>query len=304
MRIEQFEYLIDIANTKSITRTAENFFVSRQVVSANIRSLENELNIKILNRQQSGVSFTPSGMMALEKAQAVLTAYQDLLQSVARYTIDTTNKNNFSISIFAISRMLNSIISASLRSWKENYPHIAFRLFEINDSNEIINKIANNINSIGFIAYPDKKNNLGEPFQLADYPQLIIKPFIEAKFYILMKKNSKFSSKDSFSNEDLAALPLVSFQPALHTLSPFVPYSMNIVSSVNDLSTLFSFVKNDIGVGLITLQEYYALNAPSDFILKPIHSNETLYYAFVLHETLYANKSISELLNTLSNYSL
>lgn len=61
MRIEQFEYLIDIEKTRSITQTAENFFISRQVVSANIRAMETELGVQLLIRQQGNLKFTTLG---------------------------------------------------------------------------------------------------------------------------------------------------------------------------------------------------------------------------------------------------
>lgn len=67
MRIEQFEYLIDIEKTRSITQTAENFFISRQVVSSNIRAMETELGVQLLIRRREICSSLQSEKLQWKK---------------------------------------------------------------------------------------------------------------------------------------------------------------------------------------------------------------------------------------------
>lgn len=58
MRTEHLEYLLDLQKTLSMTKTAENYFTSHQVINNAIKSLEEELNITILFRTHTGVIFS------------------------------------------------------------------------------------------------------------------------------------------------------------------------------------------------------------------------------------------------------
>ena len=61
MKTEQLRYLIDLEETKSITKTAERFFMSQQAISEAIRKLEAEFNTTLLVRKKYGVDFTEAG---------------------------------------------------------------------------------------------------------------------------------------------------------------------------------------------------------------------------------------------------
>ena len=89
MRTEQFEYLVDIYKTKSITKTAEKFYISRQVVSHAMRSLEDEIGVPLFIRQHNNLEFTAIGEIAAQKAEAIVAAYQDFLVTVADFSVDT-----------------------------------------------------------------------------------------------------------------------------------------------------------------------------------------------------------------------
>ncbi|MBO5114557.1 MAG: LysR family transcriptional regulator, partial [Peptococcaceae bacterium] len=61
MRMEQLKYLVDVAETKSMTKTAERLFVTPQAVSKNIKQLEMELDTTLLVRTSAVVEFTHLG---------------------------------------------------------------------------------------------------------------------------------------------------------------------------------------------------------------------------------------------------
>lgn len=72
MRLEQLQYLVDVADTHSITSTAQNFFVSQQAASNSLKSLENEMDAIFLERSPSGVELTAQGQEMAAFARRVL----------------------------------------------------------------------------------------------------------------------------------------------------------------------------------------------------------------------------------------
>ena len=72
MRLEQLKCLVDVAQTGSISGTAQRLFVTQQAVSKSIRQLEQELGVELLVRTNTGVQLTSMGQKALAFAQSVL----------------------------------------------------------------------------------------------------------------------------------------------------------------------------------------------------------------------------------------
>lgn len=59
MRLEQFESLIEIANSNSISIAAQNLYISQPALSRSIKGLEDELGVPLLSRTVDGVRLTP-----------------------------------------------------------------------------------------------------------------------------------------------------------------------------------------------------------------------------------------------------
>ena len=83
MRTEQLKYLVDVAETKSMSKTAERMFVSPQAVSQSIKQLEMELDIELFVRNSQGVSLTKLGEGIVEKAKTMLREEQAMSQMIA-----------------------------------------------------------------------------------------------------------------------------------------------------------------------------------------------------------------------------
>ena len=85
MRIEQLEYLIEIAKTNSISIAAENLYVSQPSISEAIKKLEGELGIKLLERTKTGSYLTPIGKSIAEQAVRVIEETAKIHQLVAEH---------------------------------------------------------------------------------------------------------------------------------------------------------------------------------------------------------------------------
>lgn len=72
MRIEQLEYLVEIANCRSISLAAQNLFTTQPNISKAIKSLELELGLTLFVRQKNTIVFTKDGQTVLEYAYQIL----------------------------------------------------------------------------------------------------------------------------------------------------------------------------------------------------------------------------------------
>src|SRR4051794_18303222 len=74
MELRHLRYFVAVAEERSITRAAERLWIAQPGLSTQMRRLEDELGIQLLNRHSRGVELTPAGALFLERARVTLTA--------------------------------------------------------------------------------------------------------------------------------------------------------------------------------------------------------------------------------------
>ncbi|PGL71082.1 LysR family transcriptional regulator [Bacillus sp. AFS055030] len=78
MNFEQLEYVVSIANEKSISKAAKKLHISPSGVSQAISQLERELEINIFNRSRGGITLTSEGEVVLSRSIEILNNLKEL----------------------------------------------------------------------------------------------------------------------------------------------------------------------------------------------------------------------------------
>lgn len=88
MTLNQLEYFCSVCRYQSISRAAEELFVSQPTISVSVRDLEKEFHLKLLNHQKNRISVTSEGQLFYERAEQLLresremhTAFSELARS-------------------------------------------------------------------------------------------------------------------------------------------------------------------------------------------------------------------------------
>ncbi len=78
MELYQLRTFVTVADTGNLTQAAERLFTSQPAVSAHIKALEEELEVKLFDRTPKGMRLTESGTSLRDKAQLVINAGNEL----------------------------------------------------------------------------------------------------------------------------------------------------------------------------------------------------------------------------------
>ena len=74
MELRHLRYFVAIAEERSFTRASERLWVAQPGLSTQIRRLESELGVRLLERHSRGVDLTDAGELFLERARTALAA--------------------------------------------------------------------------------------------------------------------------------------------------------------------------------------------------------------------------------------
>ena len=110
MTFQQLHYILEIYRTGSISKAAENLFVTRPGVSLSLRSLETELGYPVFVRTQHGLVPSPQGELVLEYASRICET-QALIDGIGK-----ERKDRIEISVVAYQ----PVRSAAIRLLEEN----------------------------------------------------------------------------------------------------------------------------------------------------------------------------------------
>ena len=113
MKIHYLQYLVDIASTGSINFSAERFFITQQSMSRAIKSMEEELGVKLLERTYTGVSLTEAGKVVVEKGQLIVNLMQAITEELAEIEEAPREKLCGRLTVRSNFQAMSSIIPVS-----------------------------------------------------------------------------------------------------------------------------------------------------------------------------------------------
>jgi LysR family hydrogen peroxide-inducible transcriptional activator len=82
--LQQFRYLVAIAETLHFRRAAESVNVTQPTLSAQLRELETKLGVELVERARGGVILTPVGAEVARRARALLRDAEDITALASR----------------------------------------------------------------------------------------------------------------------------------------------------------------------------------------------------------------------------
>lgn len=85
MNIRHLEHLLSIAETGSFSRAAERSFMTQSAFSRSIRSLEDELGGRLIDRIGKRNELTALGQDVVERARGIVLAAEELRRNAARF---------------------------------------------------------------------------------------------------------------------------------------------------------------------------------------------------------------------------
>ncbi|CVI66544.1 hydrogen peroxide-inducible genes activator [Alistipes sp. CHKCI003] len=127
MTIIQLEYLLSVANCGSFSAAAEHCFVTQPSLSMQVKALEEELGVVLLDRSKKPVIPTEAGEVVLSRARETIKAYNCIRESVAELKDETAGKLRLGVIPTVAPYLLHKFLPAFVR----DYPKVELEISEM-----------------------------------------------------------------------------------------------------------------------------------------------------------------------------
>lgn len=125
MNLNQLRYFVAVAEHRSFTKAATQYYLSQTAVTQQVRALEETLGVQLLDRNSRPVSLTPAGTIFLTEAKAIL----ERMNTAISRTRDASTGLVGSLRIGYTKGYERSNLSSRLRSFHREYPNILLTCF-------------------------------------------------------------------------------------------------------------------------------------------------------------------------------
>src|SRR5437868_11177514 len=155
MDFEQLETFLEVARRSSFSRAAEKRFRTQPAISSQIRSLEEEVGARLLDRSGGKVSITASGKLFQKFAEETLAARKAAMTAIA----ETERVPRGEIVVGANEGTCLHILPEVFASFKKQYPDVAVNINRA-DYAKILESVIDNSVDFGFVSLPVNDNRL------------------------------------------------------------------------------------------------------------------------------------------------
>src|ERR1700678_1341835 len=117
----------------SFTRAAKKLHISQPSLTQQIKLLEQELGVRMLNRTKGRISITESGKGFLEDSRRVLALSEDSVRAVRHFNRNEARQ----LKIGYVASLHYHLLPATLAAFQRAYPEVALNLFDMTCGQQI-----------------------------------------------------------------------------------------------------------------------------------------------------------------------
>lgn len=281
MTLQQLKYVIEVARSRSISKAAQNLFISQPSLSNALKELETEIGIMIFMRTNKGIIITTEGAEFLGYARQVV-EQAELLEN--RYSNTQSLQQHFSVS----AQHYAFAVSAFVRLLKEyNRDEYEFTLRETK-TYEIIEDVKNLRSEIGILYVNDFNKKVIHKFLREG--NLLFQKLFEAKPHVFISSRNPLAEQDFVTLTDLLPYPYLSFEQGNYNSFYFSEEILSTISrpkniTVSDRATLFNLLIGLNGYTISTGVISHELNS-KDIVSIPLLVDERITVGYITHKNV------------------
>ena len=247
MEIRVLKYFLTIAREENITRAAEQLHITQPTLSRQIMQLEEEMGVRLFQRNRVNVVLTEEGRLLRRRAQEIL----ELADKAEQEIIQNRETVAGEIGIGCGETRNMACLSRLMETFRQKYPDVTFNIYTA-IADDVKERLENGTLDFGLLM---------EPVEISRYN--FVRMPLQERWCVLMRRDSPLAEKEVITPADLVGIPLIiskrqSVRNELENWFGEYNRQMQVVATANlSYSNRALMVENRVGVALEYEFEFY-----------------------------------------------
>ena len=240
MDIKQLINFITIVEEGNITKAAQKLHISQPPLSNQLKALEEELGVKLIERGSRKVTLTDVGNLLYKRGKDMVNVFESTLNEVEDFKSGIEGV----LKIGAVSTCNQFIPNELISPYAKQYPKVKFELYEGN-TYEVVDMIERGIVDIGVVRTPFNSENLC-CLNLRKEPMVVV-----------VNKNGEkfgFEYREKIDLKDLDGKPIViyrRYEKLIMDVLQLNKVKANIYCLNDDSRTTIAWAQAGLAIGIV-----------------------------------------------------
>ncbi|MBH8599361.1 LysR family transcriptional regulator [Thermoactinomyces sp. CICC 10523] len=241
MDLKKLLYFVTIVEEGQITRAANRLHIAQPPLSLQLKALEEELGVTLIERNNKKLNLTPAGWTFYHRAKEILNSVDGMISEVREQGAGIRGKLLIGTVMSCISYLPRSI-----QTFQRKYPLVSFHLW-VEDSYRVEELLQNRDIELGIIRLPLQTTNLSM-VRLQAEPLVAVQP-----------RDWNIFEKETIAIEELEKYPLMVLhgQGGQGIFNQFIEacqaFGINpkIICESPDVATLLTLADSGVGIAIV-----------------------------------------------------
>lgn len=266
MNINQLKYFIAVAEYKSFTKAANQYYISQTAITQQIHALEENMGVQLIDRARRPIALTPAGNVFYHEAKAIL----DRMNTAIGKVHDASAGLVGTLRIGYTKGYERSNLSNIMRGFHQEYPNILITCHRC-DTDMLASGLFNNDYDIIFTW--DSTNILQETN--IEYKLMELAPLVVALY-----EEHPLARRNSLSRKELKNEKILYMSPSatgesfgdnhFMELYRLAGYQPNILFRSNDIESILMMVAAEEGISILPSYVTSKLQDADNLVFVPL----------------------------------
>lgn len=265
MEFKQLEAFVAVVDYGSFSEAARRLYLTQPTISAHIRSLEDELHMKLIIRTTKKTTVTAKGYQLYDSAVRMLDIRNNLLENF-------TGAHKHMIDLAASTIPSSYLLPELLAAFGKAHPDVYFHSVQ-SDSAESISRILDGTVDLALVGQNTRDESC--VFLPFCYDELVLATPVTDRYLSLYRH----LPDEPVSFRDFAKDPIIIREKGSGTKKEMdlflekngiIPGNLNVVARMNDLESIKKSIVNGLGISILSSRSVTDLQKTKQILVFPL----------------------------------
>lgn len=287
-RLQAFCYVVDLG---SFSAAAERLDLSQPAISLQIRELEKQVGVRLIERVGRRAAPTAAGEELLGHARRIDAAAAAALDAMSRHAKGTIGRIRLGTGDTACIYFLPPV----LRALRSKFPSLDI-VVSTGNSPDILKSIEDNTIDLGLVTLP-------APGRMFD-----IQPVLDDEFVAITSRGA-VALPERVTPSDLAKLPIVLYEPGANTRQLIDQWAIRAgvalkpVMELGSVEAIKELVGAGLGCSILPGLSLLTTGARRRTLIRPLHPRLSRKLAIVMRRDKPLQKGLREVVRAIKEYA-